>query len=461
MNDARAGLPGRALIALSLAAMLAPFGSTMLAVALPVIGHDVREDPADLTRWLVTTYLFVNIVAQGPAGKLVDLFGPSRALAVGRGLYLVGAAAGALAPGLPVLVVARMLMAAGSSLIVPAVMSVLRRGVPEQRRARAFGMNGAVMALAAALGPVLGGEIAARLGWRAIFGATGVPLVLSILLLGPSVFHADVRSTPRPRFDVLGSVLLGSALVALIAGLGSQGANPALVAFGAIALPLFFAWERRVEDPIVDTTLWRRRAFSAANAVIALHNLAMYGLLFEIPYFFSDARGAGTDAIGRAMAALTLTMVAGSPLGARLSERVGARWAAFAGSLVSLVGIGAMTLRLSRFDSPLDAVPALVLIGAGLGLSTAGVQASAMSAVEAQKSGMAAGVLSITRYIGGVAGVAVLGMTLAHQHVDAVIASHRTALLVFAGALGAAALCALGLLRRERGRETRSSAAPR
>ncbi len=447
--DARAGLPGRALVALSIAAALAPFGSTMLAVALPAIGNDVREEPSDLARWLVTTYLFVNIVAQGPSGKLVDLFGPSRVLAVGRALYLLGAASGTLAPGLRVLVVARMLMAAGSSLIVPAVMSVLRRGVPEERRARAFGMNGAFMALAAALGPVLGGEIAAHLGWRALFAATSVPLVLSVVL-GASVagVAGAVRSTPRPRFDVLGSVLLGSALVALIAALGSQGANPALVAFGAIALPLFFVWERRVPDPIVDATLFRRREFCVANAVVALHNLAMYGLLLEVPYFFSDARRASADAIGRAMAALTLTMVAGSPLGARLSERIGAHWAASAGSLVSVAGVAAMSFRLDTFASPLHAVPALALIGAGLGLSSAGVQASAMSAVDAQKSGMAAGLFSITRYIGGVAGVAVLGMTLVHDRIDAVIASHRAALAVFGGALGIAAVCALGLMRR-------------
>lgn len=447
MSEARGAISGRALVALSLAATLAPFGSTMLAVALPAIGRDVREAPADLTQWLVTSYLFVNIVAQGPAGKLVDRFGPSRILFVGRVLYVLGAAAGLLAPRLAVLVLGRMLMAAGSSLVVPAVMSVLRTRVPAERRARAFGTSGAYMALAAALGPVLGGEIAARLGWRAIFGASAIPLVLSIVLV-PADLRDEARVASPARFDVLGSVLLGTALVALAAGLGSRSANPALVAFGAIALPSFFAWERRVQDPIVDATLFSRRELCAANAVVALHNLAMYGLLFELPYFFSDGHPSRSDTVGRAMAALTLTMVAGSPVGARIAERVGARWTAFGGSLAALAGFAAMTWRLPAFESPIDAVPALVLIGAGLGLASAAVQASAMSAAPANKSGMAASVFSLTRYVGGVAGMAVLGSTLVHGHIDAVIASHRTMLLAFAGALAVSAVCALGLVPR-------------
>lgn len=420
----------------------------MLAVALPAIGRDVREAPADLTQWLVTSYLFVNIVAQGPAGKLVDRFGPSRILSVGRVLYVLGAAAGLLAPRLAVLALGRMLMAAGSSLVVPAVMSVLRTRVPEERRARAFGTSGAYMALAAALGPVLGGEIAARLGWRAIFGASAIPLVLSIVL-APADLRDEARVASPARFDVLGSVLLGSALVALAAGFGSRGgANPALIAFGVIALPSFFAWERRVQDPIVDATIFSRRELCAANAVVALHNLAMYGLLFELPYFFSDGHASRSDAVGRAMAALTLTMVAGSPIGARIAERIGARWTAFGGSLAALAGFAAMTWRLPAFDSPIDAVPALVLIGAGLGLASAAVQASAMSAAPAHKSGMAASVFSLTRYVGGVAGIAVLGSTLVHGRIDAVIASHRTMLLAFAGALAVSAVCALGLVPR-------------
>ena len=135
-----------------------PLNSTMIAVAVPSIARTVDHDPADVTQALVATYLIAAIALQGPGGKLGDRLGHWRVCAFGQAVIGVGAVVGFLAPNLPVLAGSRILMATGGALAVPATVALLRIELPPERRGRAFGMFGAIMASAAALGPIIGGS---------------------------------------------------------------------------------------------------------------------------------------------------------------------------------------------------------------------------------------------------------------------------------------------------------------
>jgi len=177
------GLPAPALTGMLLAAAMAPLGSTMIAIALPMIGSDIGADAPDLTQWLVSTYLITSIALQSPGGKLGDLLGHGRALVVGLSLVAVGGLLGLLAGSLHLLGVARILMASGGAATVPATMAILRNQTPPDRRARVFGFLGATLGLAAAAGPLLGGELTARFGWRAVFAANLPVAALSLVLV--------------------------------------------------------------------------------------------------------------------------------------------------------------------------------------------------------------------------------------------------------------------------------------
>lgn len=441
--DPGGALPARALASLAFGVALVPLNSTMIAVALPAIGRDVSAPAAALTQWLVTSYLLVNIVLQSPAGKLGDLFGHTRALALGRLLFAAGSVAGFLARGLPLLVVARLLMATGGAIIVPASTALLRSRLPEARRAQAFGLFGGVMGLAAAAGPLLGGEIAARLGWSWLFLVNAPPLVLSALLAQGG---GDGPPRASPRFDVLGSALLGAGLVLLVlATRGSARAAP-LAAGGAALLAAFALWERRARDPVVDPALFARPVFAAGTLLAGFQNLAMYALVFSLPITFARAFGAGSAEAGRALLALTGAMVVCSPLGGRLAGRVGARRTALLGCGLSLVGmvlLGALPL-----SAPSDTAAGLALLGAGLGLASPSAQSSAMSAAPPEQAGMAAGVSSTMRYLGGVAGVAIVGGLV--EGGDP-LAQHRLGTAVFGAALAAAMACAAFLPERVSG----------
>ncbi|HEX8169985.1 MAG TPA: MFS transporter [Thermoanaerobaculia bacterium] len=385
-------LTTRRFAGLALAALLAPLNSTIIAVALPAIAGGFHDAPSLVTRCLVTTYLVVSIVAQSPAGKLADLWGTSRVLTAGRAMFGLGALIAAFSPLLAVLTAGRVLMAIGGALSVPTVFAQLRNSVPHARRGRVFGIFGAIMGAAAAIGPLLGGLLTARYGWHSVF-FVNVPVVLLSFALEPPRRERRVQRERAARFDFAGSALLGIAVVLLVAAV-ERGPWLALAAAAALAA---FVWrELRASDPVLDVRLFQRSAFAAGSAIVALQNLAMYSMLFLLPFFLQRSGGAAAGT-GRMLLFFTGAMVLASPVGGRLSDAIGSRAMALAGALVAAAGA-------ALFIAGGHLLAALILMGGGIGLATSPSQAAALGAVGASQAGVASGALSTMRYIGGVIG---------------------------------------------------------
>jgi MFS family permease len=449
------GLPLSALAGMLLAASLAPLGSTMIAVALPSIGQEVGAGAADLTAWLVSSYLIASIALQSPGGKLGDLVGHGRALVVGLALVAMGSVLGLLGGALHTLGVARILMASGGAATVPATMAILRNQTATDRRARVFGLFGACMGLAAAIGPLVGGELTERFGWRAVFAANLPVIAVALLLVLMSHSMYSRAAADQPSFDWPGSTLLAFGLTLTIVGLLTAGSAAWwLVGCGAVLLIVFPFWERRAASPVVDFSLFKQGAFFSGSSIIALQNMAMYPLLFQLPVFFERVRHLGARTVGHALLALTVAMILSSVVGGRLAEHIGARAQTLVGSIVALAGLWWF----SDFGSvhvPFDVMPGMLLIGAGIGITSPPAQAAAMSAVGREQSGMAGGVVSTMRYLGGMAGTTVLG-TLLRDASDP--ASHQRPLFVYAGALIVAAALSMML---PGGRRTSLISSPR
>jgi MFS family permease len=379
------------LVSAAIGAALTPLNSTMVAVALPALSKEFGAPAASVTVLVVTGYLVATIVAQLPAGSIADRIGYARALTWGRWIFGCGAAAGVFAPSLLAVVAGRLLMALGGALIVPTAMALLRIAVPAERRSRAFGVMGAVMGGAAAIGPALGAFMANQFGWRSLF-MINVPLLLVSWLLQPQVADERAPESPR-RFDWLG------------------------------------------------LSLFRNRAFVAGAGVIATQNMAMYSLLVQVPFLFGG--GAGTDTgLGVAIIAMTLTMAAISPLGGWLVEWVGVKAVTATGGLIAAAGVialGALPAAASARQVGLR----LLLVGLGLGLSTGPANASAITAVPQEQSAIASATVSMLRYLGAITGTAILSFALT-PGADATARQH-VALWVFAGVLIASAVLGLTL----------------
>jgi MFS family permease len=182
-------------------------------------------------------------------------------------------------------------------------------------------------------------------------------------------------------------------------------------------------------------------AFTAGTSIIALQNFAMYGLLFQLPQFFSVFRGSEPREIGYMLFCMMVGMVVAAPVGGQLADRIGARGAALLGALVLLIG-SAQLWQLDGFEAPSDALVALLTFGLGLGLCSAPAQSASMGAVDPHQAGMAAGVSSTMRYLGGIFSILILGAVLGS---DATVSLERHDLMIRLFTLAVAVSALLGL----------------
>jgi EmrB/QacA subfamily drug resistance transporter len=399
-----------AVITVALATMLAPLNSTMIAVALP---HVIAEFGADVASagWLVTAYLIAMSALQPVAGKLGDRLGRRGLILGGVAWFGVASLGAATASSLSALLFFRVQQAIAGAIALPNGAALLREVVPAERRAGRFGLVGAAVALAAAAGPPLGGLLVGTAGWRAIF-YVNLLFILPTLVLGwRSIPVGPGRGTDHP-FDLAGALLLSAGLIGL-AGLLTHGpkSHPVLAPMLGIALAvlaaIFLRRELRHPDPVLQPRFFSSRAFAAANAAIALSNLAMYSTLLAIPILLLRRTGWTSAEVGFVLAMMSVGMVVFSPIGGRLADRLGRRGPTVAGLSLLTLGLVPLALRGGGITTP-ALLAGLGLIGAGLGLSSAGLQTAAIEAVGPRESGVASGVFSTSRYLGSIVGSSVL-----------------------------------------------------
>jgi len=392
--------------------MLLPLNSTMIAVAIPDIARDFGGD-AGSAAWLVSGYLIAMASLQPLAGKLGDRFG-RRPLILGGLAWFAASLGAALAPSLPVLIAFRIQQAVAGALAFPNAFAVVREVMPEERRGAAFGTLGSAVALAAAAGPPLGGALVALGGWRAIF-LINLPWVGLTLLLAFRTIPPVLGGVRRGRFDWIGAVGL-TALLAAWAWLLNPGGVPAWVvpvglAAVVLAVVVLLRYERAHPDPVLEPRLLRVKSFAAATAAIGLSNLALYGTLLAVPVLLAQRSGWSSGEIGVALAALTVPMVAFSPLGGRISDRLGRRVTATVG--LALLSGAMLSLALSGRDMSVPVlVGSLLSAGAGLGLSNPPIQTAAIEALDPSDAGVASGLFSTGRYLGGIAAASLVAASV-------------------------------------------------
>ena len=399
--------------AVALGNLLVPLNSTMIVVALPLIGRDLGADRVTLA-WLITSYLIAMASLQPIAGRLGDRFGRRR-LTLGALMYFIVASVGcALAPNLLVLVLFRLQQAIAAAAVVPNSLALLRSRSMDGKAGTYFGISGATTSLGAAIGPLIGGLLAA-IDWRLIF-LVNLPLAGLALAVAWRSLPAGEAPRRTARADVTGAVALGVLLslaawtlteadtssVALTLGLLT------VVALGAVA---FVRYESRHTDPALPPFLFTIPAFTGANLTIALSNMALYGTFLAVPVILAGSGPDATIRAGIAISAQSVAMIALSPVSGALVDRVGARWPTALGGLLIATGLAILGLsgRASDFGTLLICMP---ITGAGVALTFPATRIVALDAVPARYAALASGVTSSSRYFGGIIGALVAGLAL-------------------------------------------------
>jgi EmrB/QacA subfamily drug resistance transporter len=390
--------------------MLIPLNSTMIAVGIPNISRQLHASVSQ-SGWLVTAYLITMAAFQPIAGKLGDRYGRRPFLIGGYLMFGLASLGAALSPNITTLILFRGGQALSGAVIFPNGTALLRTIVPEERRGARFGLLGSSIAFGAAVGPPLGGVLIEFGGWPAIFWVN-LPIVAVVLIVAWRTIPAGSYAHSGERFDLPGAAILATVLAVgawLLTRLGSvtSGVMVATVAVVVVGSVVFGWRELSYPDPVVQLRFFKRRAFAAATAAIALSNLALYVLILIVPLMLDRRPGWSEARIGLVVTSMSAGMVLFAPIGGRLSDRLGRRVPAFIG--MSFLAVGVTSLAVLGQDVPLRGLlVSLALCGVGFGMGAGSLQTSAVETIEPEHAGMAAAASSTSRYVGSIVGAAVL-----------------------------------------------------
>jgi EmrB/QacA subfamily drug resistance transporter len=402
---------------------------SIVNVALPSIRNGLGFSTTGL-QWVVNAYTltFAGFLMLG--GRCADLLGRRRVFLAGTGLFAFASLACALANTRGLMLGARALQGFGGAVLSPATLSILTSSFEAgPARNRAVGMWGAMGALGASSGALLGGLLTQGFGWPAIF-AVNVPLGLAVIVLGLRIIPESRAGEGTRHFDVTGAVLVTASLVSLTFGIvrtdtlgwGSTGVLVPLV-LGLALLGTFLIVEARVaKAPLVPLSILRFGQLRAANAIVILLYGAFFPVWFFLTLYLQQVLHYDPIEAGLAFLPMTLSIFAGSTLAPRLVGRFGARRVVTAGMLCATVGM-ALLVGVSPHDSYLSAVlPGALISSIGMGFSLVPATIVAMQCLPASQSGVGSGLLNTSRLMGGALGLAVLS-TIADARTRADVAA--------------------------------------
>jgi EmrB/QacA subfamily drug resistance transporter len=401
------------LASLLLAAFAINVETTIVNVAIPTLARDLQASTTELV-WIVDAYNLVFAALILAAGNLGDRVGRKGVLLAGLGVFGAATIAAGLADSPGQLIAARAVMGLGAALIFPATLSLLTNVFTERgERARAIGLWGATTGIGVALGPIVGGWLLERDGWESVFFALAPIAVLCLILV--SLYVPSSRDPEAPRADRPGLALSTAAMAILVYTIieapnhgWGEARTVAGFALAALLLAAFIAWERRAAAPMLDVGLFRNLRFSAASGAVTISFFALMGFIFLVTLYFQFLKGYGPFETGlRLLPVATLTAIT-SVLGTALAVRSGAKLVVAAGLVLLAAGF-AWAGTSSASTSYLTLAGQMVLIGSGMGLTSAPATESIMGAVPRAKAGVGSAVNDATRILGGTLGVAVIG----------------------------------------------------
>jgi EmrB/QacA subfamily drug resistance transporter len=400
------------LVLVSIATFMLLLDITVVNVALPDIQRDLGASLSSL-QWVIDAYALTLAAFLLTAGSLGDRLGRRRVFAAGFGIFTLASLLCGIAGNATLLNLARGLQGVGGAAMFATSLALIGQEFQGRDRATAFGVWGATIGGAVAVGPLVGGLLTEHLGWEWIF-FVNVPIGIAAIALTERRL-ANVAAQDAARIDVPGLVSFSAALFLLIFGLirgnpegwGSAPILASLIGSG-ILLAAFLAIEVRSRHPMLDLTLFRKPAFNGVSAVAFGLSAGMFAMFLYITIYVQGVLGFSPLEAGLRFLPLTLLAFFVGPISGKLSARVPIR--ALLGVGLATVGVGLLLMRGLAADSEwTDLLAGFIVAGAGIGLTNPAIASAAIGVVSQAKAGMASGINTTFRQVGIATGVAALG----------------------------------------------------
>ncbi len=402
----------RVLIVVCVAVFMLLLDITVVNVALPNIQRELHTSFTDL-QWVVDAYALTLAATMLNAGSLGDMLGRKRVFLVAIALFTVASALCGAANSPLFLILARGLQGIGGAGMFAVSLAIISQEFHGRERGTAFGIWGATVGLAVAIGPLVGGALTTYAGWRWIF-FVNVPIGVAVVAGGIRELN-ETRNEEHGGLDVPGLVTLTSGLFALVIGLfrgadwgWSSGRIVGLFAAAAVLLVTFAAIELRQASPMFDFRLFRVPTFAGAQITAFAISCGMFAQFLFLALYLESVVGYSAVRTGVIFLPLSLGAFVVSPLAGRLSARLPVRL--FLGGGLAVVGVSLLLMHgLTLSSTASSLMPGFVVAGIGIGLVNAPLAATAVSVVEPQRAGMASGINNTFRQVGIATGIAALG----------------------------------------------------
>ena len=402
---------------------LTSIGSVMVALDVLVVAaalNTIRQDlgaSIEELEWTVNSYSLSFAMLLMTAAAIGDRWGRRRTFAAGLALFSAASVGCALATSVPWLITARAVQGIGAAVVMPLAMGLLGAAFPPERRGWAIGIFSGVTGLAVLGGPMIGGAVTEGLAWQWIFwinvpvGLLVIPLVLSRI--------PESKGAAR-RLDLPGAALITGAVLGIVWGVvrGAVAGWASAEVIGSFAVGLvllvgFLAWEGRTPHPMLPLRFFRSPSFSAGNAASFFLTSALFGAVFFLTQFMQAVLGSGPLKAGLQLLPWTATLFMVAPIAGRLVDKIGERPFVVTGLTLQAAGmiwiglVADTTLQYGELVAP------LILAGCGVSMAMPATQSASIGAVPREAVGIASGIFSMTRQLGGVVGVAVMAAVFA------------------------------------------------
>jgi EmrB/QacA subfamily drug resistance transporter len=449
----------RVAIVVILGMIMSVLDTTIVNVALESLSHDLHTS-LDSIQWVVTGYLLALAAVIPVSGWAAKRVGARRLFLISVVLFTLGSALCGLSTSATELICFRVLQGVGGGMLMPVGQMILVKKAGPANLARIMGAIGVPIILAPVIGPTIGGLLIDHAGWRWIFYVNlpiGIAATIAALRLLPKDTAEDAG-----RLDAPGLALIAAGLVGITYGLAEIGPSafvslkvlgPLLVGLALVAF--FVLWAQRVEHPLLDVSLYKNRAVSAASLTTFCLGAALFGGMILMPLYFQTVRHEDAVTTGLLLAPQGIGAAAAMWVSGRATERFGGGMTALIGGLISLVATVPFVL-IGGHSSYLVISAAMVVRGFGIGMSAMPAMTAAYRVLQPSQVNDATPQLNVLQRVGGSIGVAILTVVLQHhltkagRSVSAQASAYGTTFWWVLAVTAAATLPTLLLIRAER-----------
>ncbi|MDX2378397.1 MAG: MFS transporter [Acidimicrobiia bacterium] len=396
--------------AMSLAVFAIANDFTAMNVVLPTLEQDLDTDLSTV-QWVVNGYTLMFGVLIVPGGRLADIFGQRKILALGALIFATFSLLGGLAPTIYLLILARILMGVGAAMMWPAILALIYAILPASKAGLAGGLVIGVAGIGNATGPIIAGALA-EVSWRYIF-FLNVPIAAVAILATWRFVHVETERE-RAAIDYAGIGLLSVSLLSLLGVLTVAPevgySDPAVLTGFLLSVVLMVAFVLREraagEDALIPPSVIRNRPFMWACLSVLTMSSVFFASLFYLPQFFQKVLGESTFVSGAMLLPMVGTFALMSFAEAWLINRVGMKAVVSTGAGCMFVGTVMLVVGLGNSVSFGALVPGMVVLGAGIGLFYSSITTAGLTSMEPSRSGLAGGVLYMFQIGGGALGLA-------------------------------------------------------